>query len=692
MKLAIGKSHGVTRLSPAGLLSLVSNLRIGARIYAGFCLVLLLLVSIAGASWLGFQETTRGMETIQESSDAAITTAIMDGRTAQALYFAQKFMATSRAEDGAAVPEQLSGVRAAAATLRDAPAALAENRTLSEEVIALVGGLESGFNRVAELRNAAFMIFRNDLEPGGEEMRKTISALIEKARSWEAFHVASTAGQSQENVMLLRLRLQTYMREISEENAQAINAAIGGLAQSLSDLQGRLESESDRTTIEAIRSATLPDFAARMSEVMAVMTEANEIDRSILIPNGAAIAEKVARMRNNALAERRNAESETAGKVNAVRMLTIVVSLAALVLGSVTALVIGRGISRPVIAMTEAMEALAGGDHSVEIPTRDRRDEIGAMAKAVQVFKDNAVEMKRLEAEQESQKRRAEEERKAAFHQMADAFEASVKGIVDTVSAASTELQATARTMSGTAEETSQRSTAAAAASEQASASVHTVASAAEQLASSIEEISRRVTESSGIAGKASENARTTNGQVEGLAASAEKIGDVVKLIQDIAEQTNLLALNATIEAARAGDAGKGFAVVASEVKSLAMQTAKATEEISQQIADIQSATGDAVGAIQGIAGIIGDIHEIATTIASSVEEQEAATREISRNAQEAATGTQEVSSNVSGVQSAAGETGAAASQVLASSEELSRQSTALHSEIERFLATVRAA
>ena len=677
MQVPAALSAGALR-RPSSLLAFFGKARIGAKIYAGFCLVLLLLVMIAVASWLGFQETSDGMATSQQSSDAAITTAVMDGRTAKALYFAQKFMAAGQEEDATAARAELAGVREAATALRDAPGALPENRALAEEVIALVDGLVDGFGRVAELRQAAFALFRDSLEPGGQEMRKVISALIEKALSWEEFAVASRAGQTQENVMLLRLRLQTFMREISAENAQAITQAATGLAQSLSDLQSRLESESDRKKIEPIRTTTLPDFAAKVAEVMTMLTEANEIDRSVLIPGGAAIAEKVGQMRSNALTARSSAESATATKVDGVRMLTLVISLAALVLGMLTAYVIGRSISLPVVTMTEAMGALAGGDHSVEIPAQERRDEIGEMAKAVQVFKVNAIEMKRLEAEQAAQKQRAEAERKKVLSQMADAFEASVKGIVDTLSAASTELQATAQTMSGTADETAQRSTAAAAASEQASASVHTVASAAEELSTSIAEIGKRATNSSTIAGRASETARTTNGQVEGLASSAQKIGAVVSLIQDIAEQTNLLALNATIEAARAGEAGKGFAVVASEVKSLATQTAQATKDIGEQITGIQSATGDAVGAIRTIAETIGEIHEIATTIASSVEEQEAATREISRNAQEAAQGTQEVSANVTGVQSAAGETGAAASQVLSSSEELSRQTSAL--------------
>jgi methyl-accepting chemotaxis protein len=388
------------------------------------------------------------------------------------------------------------------------------------------------------------------------------------------------------------------------------------------------------------------------------------------------------------------ARTTTEVAASARQMLWVVLGAAAIIM-SLTALIgflMARSIVRPVGAMTDAMTRLAGGDVGVEIPARANTDEIGEMAKAVQVFKDNMVESEHLRAEQTEQKRQAEERQRQAMLALADSFEDSVGDVLRMVSSAATELQATAQSMSAVAEETERQSTAVAAASEQASTNVQTVASAAEELSSSIAEISRQVASSSDITARAVEDTRRTNEQIQGLAEAAQSIGDVVKLISDIASQTNLLALNATIEAARAGDAGKGFAVVASEVKSLADQTAKATEEIGGKIAEMQVATSHSVEAVQEIGQTIARINEIATAIAAAVEEQGSATQEIARNVQQVSAGTTEVSQNIVGVTRAANDTGAASTQVLGTAGELSRQSEALKSQVESFLGNIRAA
>ena len=368
---------------------------------------------------------------------------------------------------------------------------------------------------------------------------------------------------------------------------------------------------------------------------------------------------------------------------------TLLVLTIALIAASLMA--ISRRVTGPLQAICDAMYSLAKGDITATIPGIGRTDEIGQMADAMQVFKDNRIAADKLAAEQGAE-RAVKEQRAGRLESLTRAFEAKAGELVGQVSTAATELQATAQSMASTAAETTQQATSVAAAAEQASVNVQTVAQAAGELPSSVAEISRQVTHSARIADKAKQDAKHTDEVVQALAEGAQKIGEIVGLISSIAGQTNLLALNATIEAARAGDAGKGFAVVASEVKGLATQTANATKDIARQITQIQTATKEAVASIQGIGMTIGEISEIAATIAAAVEEQGAATQDISRSVQQASDGTREVTSHITGVSMGANDTGAAARQVLGAADELSRQSEQLRCEVGEYIAGVKAA
>ena len=414
-----------------------------------------------------------------------------------------------------------------------------------------------------------------------------------------------------------------------------------------------------------------------------------EVDRlkGLTAPLRKSVTDIVSRARGEmdvANAARASAESSSLLTGGLVGLLLAAASIAVIILFQ-------RKLLTPIRRMTDVMGQLARHDLTCVVEGVGRRDEIGLMAAAVQVFKDSMIEGDRLKEEQEEARRRSAE-RAAKMDQLTREFEANVGGVVQAVASQAGALETSAQSMNITAEETTKQAGAVAAASEQSAANVQTVASATEELSSSIAEIGRQVSHSSRIAANAVSEAGKANDMVQGLLGASQKIGEVIALINDIADQTNLLALNATIEAARAGEAGKGFAVVAAEVKNLATQTSKATEEIGAQITSVQGATQNAVSAIASIGKTIGEIDQIATTIAAAVEEQGAATQEIARNVEEAAKGTQEVSSNIGGVTQAANGTGAAANKVSVAAGALTGQSGRLKDVVDQFLSGIKAA
>ncbi len=512
---------------------------------------------------------------------------------------------------------------------------------------------------------------------------------------------ANTADDLQKAKDYLAERLKSFTTFADEIIKLSSSSATRSEMEKLKGLT--LDYEKAAQQIATIKSELL-EIADVEASGMALSTDA-QARVGTLNDNARQIAGKVMQplaeqLEAGAIAIVQRAKQIMAEEVDKAKQQSASVNRTAIAIGAVsTLLLIGTSllsifmIARPMRHLTGAMQELADGNFDVELPGIGRKDEIGAVSQAVENFKLKAEEKARQDAEnRHRQDQSAAEQRKSEMIRLADAFEGAVGDIVQIVSSASDELETSAGGLAHTAERAQATTAAVASASDEASSNVQSVATATEELSSSITEISRQVQDSARMATDAVGQARVTTDRVSELSKAAGRIGDVVELINTIAGQTNLLALNATIEAARAGDAGRGFAVVASEVKALAEQTAKATGEIGQQIAAIQSATDESVGAIRQISGTIERLSEISATIASAVEEQGAATQEIARNVQQAAHGTQEVSSKISDVQRGATETGSASSQLLAAAQSLSTESGRLRTEVGRFLQSVRAA
>jgi methyl-accepting chemotaxis protein len=669
------------------------NLRLGLqpRLYSGFGVLVLLGLLLAGfAAWQ--------LTTIE--AQVGKMTALNDNVT-RALEVAEGLQIARRASLRFTIDaseESVKDYNAASARTVELLQAAAK-ATLSEERRRTYNGVETGVGALRSKMEALIgagkqiQADRAKLFSVGDEMAAATAKLVEAGRANTGADRTLAAGavDIETDVLLVRIANWRFLATRDPKGPATFKANADKAAAAIAALEKVEMPDSVRALIGPVKTG-LAGYAAAFNSISTNTLKSDDLYNKDMRPQ---MIQLIADM-GTAKASLQQAATETRKQTDEAIATTVMVQEVmagfALLLGGLIAFVVGRSIVKPVGGMTDAMQKLAAGDNDVEIPGRASTDEIGSMAKAVEVFKQNAIERIRLEAEQLETEKRSAAQRKVEMTKLADSFQAAVGNIIDTVSSASTELEAAATTLTKTAETTQNLSTAVAAASEEASANVNSVASASEEMSGSVNEIARQVQESSRIANEAVAQAKKTDARIAELSQAANRIGDVVKLITGVAEQTNLLALNATIEAARAGEAGRGFAVVASEVKALAGQTAKATEEISTQIAGMQSATQDSVAAIKEIGSTIGKISEIAATIAAAVEEQGAATQEISRNVQQAAQGTAQVATNITDVNRGASETGSASAQVLSSAQSLSSESNHLKTEVDKFLHTVRAA
>jgi methyl-accepting chemotaxis protein len=656
---------------------------------AGIGVLLVLLSVVAGAAYLSLGDANENFTEYRKLARRTVTAALWDSDLLTARVGVKTFLIEQTPESAQATLDALSAFKADIGKYAEVFKGT-DGEKVATEVAGHADKYEAGFKEVLELKKQRDpqVAIMNDLGP---KIEKNLTAVMQQANSQGNAAVTYAAGETLRNVLLARVYAMKFLKDNQQEQVDQVRKEMTEYQADVTALAETLKTapELEKLAQEAVSMGKA--YTDAFEQVQGLIFKRNDVINDSLNKVGPMIAKATGGLADAAKAAQDALGPKAAAEIQRGIVTALTISGIAILFGIGIGFLVARGITRPIIAMTHAMGSLAEGKFETEVPAQDQKDEVGAMAAAVQVFKLNMIRNKEMQ-EREAAELEARAKRAQAIAALTEAFDKQSTAVVKTVSSAATEMQATASSMSATAEETARQATTVAAASEQASTNVQTVASATEELTASISEITSQVSESTRIVSVAVEQASETNEKVKGLSEAAQKIGDVVRLINDIAGQTNLLALNATIEAARAGEAGKGFAVVASEVKTLATQTAKATEEISGQIRAIQDATASSAESIENISKTIARVSEISTAIASAVEEQGAATQEIARNVQQAAIGTQEVSTNIVSVTEAAQHTGTAATQLLGASGDLAKQAEVLKMEVERYIEGVKAA
>ena len=662
----------------------ISAFSIKTKLAAGFACVLTILLAVAGIGYWRFLGVADLLGSYVERVGLVAASRDIDQSFSELRRHTREFAYTGNQDEASAAAKASEQVRVNIAR----GAAIAENPELHrrmEEIAAQFTDYQKGIDEVFALKRSQDRVVFETLDPTGTNARSDFDTLIASASRVGNRDGANLARDGQQALMLLRLNgTKVIDRRRDDVAAKKAELAEANLTRLIGMMDAAGVGSADGPAFDTLRQH-LSGYVAAYHEAIRLNAELDQRVNGSMRRDAETLAAAAAAVNESGIADERAIEATTLSGLAATETLLLVLTAGGLVLGLVAAWLIGSGISRPVLRMTAAMRRLASGELEVEVPATDRGDEVGRMAEAMLVFRQNAREASRLQGEAE-RVRAAKDRRQAAMDECTQDFGTSASGVMATLSDAAGTMRQTADDMAKAARRTRETASQTAVGSVSAAQNVGAVAAAAEQMSASIHEISQQVARATQAAQEAVERASMTDDKVGGMAAAAERVGDVVRLISDIAGQTNLLALNATIEAARAGDAGKGFAVVAGEVKALAAQTAKATGEIAAQIATIRGATGEAVNAVREVRSSIEQVSEVASAIAAAVEEQTATTREIASNAQAVLVSAQAATQAMQDVSSVSEFTEAASGSVLHRADELGKTADVLRSELTLFL------